>query len=548
MVEDIFSDLGAFSKHVLRLGRLSMPACDWVRFEHFQAIVRARGAAALRDFVRCLALGDVPDADRPYVYGARLVAPSKPDDPDAHRPIGAGLAARRLSSGFLAHQLRHKFGERLAPHQLGVGVPRGPGAVAAALRLALEKHPLWVAVKIDFRNAFNECDRAAMLHFIARWFPEVLLFVMAAYGVPSYITALGPDGWVRYLSRAGCTQGCGLGPLCFAAALHIVLERVVGSFPDCAVVALHDDVGIAGPPARVRRALMMLVSEARAEAGLTPTGHKFTFYCDPRACEGAALSDCKGIEDDILAWTPVEAMRRGRRCTMQHDGLVQAGVPIGTRAYALARMRERVTGAERVHEQTRLLECVQSAYLITRYSLSRKMDYHTGAVGSRVMGGLRARWWEDDGSDAPGAMHDRQMSQTLAVLLASPYLPRASRQAARADALPAHVSAQAVLPPKRSGLGLAPARQTADACFVGQSLAVLSFLFTHSAALHLPADLGELQGLAWGQQLAAAVARLPAPRTGDGAGVARTLDGLLSGSPTSRSQHRHGGRLRWDVR
>ena len=135
-------------------------------------------------------------------------------------------------------------------------------------------------------------------------------------------------------------------------------------------------------------------------------------------------------------------------------------------------------------------------------------------------------------------MHDRQMLQTLAVLLASPYLPRASRQAARADALPAHVSAQAVLPPKRSGLGLAPARQTADACFVGQGLAVLSFLFTHSAALHLPADLGELQGLAWGRQLAAAVARLPTPRTGNDAGVARTLDGLLSGSPTSRSQHR----------
>ena len=51
-----------------------------------------------------------------------------------------------------------------------------------------------------------------MLKFIARWFPEVLLFVMAAYGVPPYIIALGPDGWVRFLSRAGCTQGCGLGP------------------------------------------------------------------------------------------------------------------------------------------------------------------------------------------------------------------------------------------------------------------------------------------------------------------------------------------------
>ena len=116
-----------------------------------------------------------------------------------------------------------------------------------------------------------------MLRFIARWFPEVLLFVMAAYGVPPYIIALGPDGWVRFLSRAGCTQGCGLGPLCFAAALHIALERVARQFPDITVVAIHDDVGLAGPAGRVRQALVMLVDGARDEVGLTPTGHKFIF-------------------------------------------------------------------------------------------------------------------------------------------------------------------------------------------------------------------------------------------------------------------------------
>ena len=31
--------------------------------------------------------------------------------------------------------------------------------------------------------------------------PVLLPFLLAAYAVPSYITALGPDGWVRFLSR-----------------------------------------------------------------------------------------------------------------------------------------------------------------------------------------------------------------------------------------------------------------------------------------------------------------------------------------------------------
>ena len=77
-----------------------------------------------------------------------------------------------------------RIGPKCAFEEGSIGVARGPASVAAALRLQLEKHPLWVAVKIDFRNAFNEADRVAMVRFIARWFPEVLLFVMAAYGVP----------------------------------------------------------------------------------------------------------------------------------------------------------------------------------------------------------------------------------------------------------------------------------------------------------------------------------------------------------------------------
>ena len=74
------------------------------------------------------------------------------------------------------------------------------------------------------------------------------MFLLAAYGAPSYITALGPEGWVRFLSQRGTTQGCPLGPWCFAAALHPVLVGARAEFPDLTIVAIHDDVQIAGPP------------------------------------------------------------------------------------------------------------------------------------------------------------------------------------------------------------------------------------------------------------------------------------------------------------
>ena len=107
--------------------------------------------------------------------------------------------------------------------------------------------------------------------------------------------------------------------------------------------------------------------------------NKFIFFgASLQATGGDAAEHCRGIEADICAWTPREAVNRGRLCRLQHDGLVQAGVPIGTHAFAVDYMRERVAAAEPLHREVRLLECVQSAYILLRYSLSRKMDYHVG--------------------------------------------------------------------------------------------------------------------------------------------------------------------------
>ena len=129
-------------------------------------------------------------------------------------------------------------------------------------------------IKLDFCNAFNECDRAAFLSYIAEHMPCLLPALHAAYGEPVYISALGADGAVRFLSRWGSTQGCSFGPHCFQAALQKALGSVAAEFSDCFVGGVHDDIGIAGPPARARAAMDALLAAASG-VSLTPSGHKF---------------------------------------------------------------------------------------------------------------------------------------------------------------------------------------------------------------------------------------------------------------------------------
>ena len=183
LVEEAFADAGAFAAYVCRLDRLSMPACDQLRFEHLRALVRSGQAHRLRDLVALVAIGGVPAEARPYVYGARLVAPTKPDGA-AHRPISAGTVWRRVAAGFLGRCEAPAARARFGSAQLALA-KHGAEVFAACIRLAVQSNPQWVVAKLDFRNAFNECSRVAFLAFAAAHFPVLLLFLCAAYGMPA---------------------------------------------------------------------------------------------------------------------------------------------------------------------------------------------------------------------------------------------------------------------------------------------------------------------------------------------------------------------------
>ena len=136
--------------------------------------------------------------------------------------------------------------------------------------------------------------------------------------------------------------------------------------------------------------------------------------------EVAALD---ALEADIEQWTPAEDLALGRRCSVQSDGVEVAGVPIGTAAYVHSVARARVASHEAVHERVRLLQCVQSAFVILRVSLAARMVYLARACGPVI-----ARPGPQ-GEQAPLEAHDEQVRRTLSALLQRPWDTAARRQA-----------------------------------------------------------------------------------------------------------------------
>ena len=73
-------------------------------------------------------------------------------------------------------------------------------------------------------------------------------------------------------------------------------------------------------------ALRDIITRAREQCGLEPTGHKFGLFVPAGMLGDAAVRD---IEAQIEAWTPAAALARGERCVAQSAGVIAAGVPLG---------------------------------------------------------------------------------------------------------------------------------------------------------------------------------------------------------------------------
>jgi hypothetical protein len=190
--------------------------------------------------------GDIPDNILPFLYGASLIAFSKPSG--GIRPIAIGNTLRRLTAKAAANALKEASRSKLFPHQLGVAVPGGAEAIVHSARSFclsnMSSADPVLFLKIDFENAFNSVRRDSLLRTIQTELSDFYPFLYQCYSKPTYLFFNG----YPLLSSEGVQQGDPLGPLCFSLAIH----KLISSLTSELNVWFLDDGTLAGKPDLVR--------------------------------------------------------------------------------------------------------------------------------------------------------------------------------------------------------------------------------------------------------------------------------------------------------
>ena len=140
--------------------------------------------------------------------------------------MAVGETLRRLAGKvLLATGVSKAQVASLAPTQVGVGVRCAAESVAMGHTSTVDSlaHTTdWAVLKVDLRNAFNTVDRLAVLKGALEYAPAAYNYLKYAYQgeAPLYV------GESILASQTGTHQGCPLGPLGFALAIHPILQAV----------------------------------------------------------------------------------------------------------------------------------------------------------------------------------------------------------------------------------------------------------------------------------------------------------------------------------
>ena len=205
---------------------------DGIRPQHLVDLTSASAERGGKDLLRALAefanfilRGYLPKYVKQVFFGATLIPLRKKDG--GVRPIAVGQTLRRLVAKCVASQVTRSLGMKLAPQQLGCGVPLGCEAAAHATLLFLQNMPsIHLLLKLDFKNAFITLRRDRMIEKVKRNAPELFAFIHAAYGKPSLLFCR--DHTIA--SEEGVQQGDPLGPLLFCLTIQPFITKLQSDF------------------------------------------------------------------------------------------------------------------------------------------------------------------------------------------------------------------------------------------------------------------------------------------------------------------------------
>ena len=160
----------------------------------------------------------------PWLTGAPLTALRKKDG--GIRPIAVGEVLRRLTSRLCCLAVKPALPQYFLPYgQLGVGVTGGVEAAIHTLSSVITdngENPDLCCLKIDFKNAFNECSRSSFLCRLHHDFPGLFAWCQWSYHGEGRLRF----GDTSIFSTGGVQQGDLLGPLLFSLVVMELLDEI----------------------------------------------------------------------------------------------------------------------------------------------------------------------------------------------------------------------------------------------------------------------------------------------------------------------------------
>ena len=360
--KDVFKAIKSFKKG-------SAPGPSGLRPEHIKCVVKSpspsradKALEAITKLINVMAAGKVPEEVAPYISGARLHAANKKDG--GIRPIAVGNLIRRLVSKLFSYGLMKKAVERLAPHQLGVGVRGGCEAILHAVRQVLEEEDpdKWV-LQVDLKNAFNMVNREVAFREVQQHFPEAMSWVLTCYGVESELVF----GDAIISSSVGFHQGDPLASLLFSLVLHLVVVLILQEVPTLDINAWFlDDGTLVGCREDLRKAVDIIQREgpdlglnlSTAATVLPPARPKSSVWCP------VALS-CSEADPLQLGIPRVE-----------EPGIILLGCPVGDLKWEKEAIEARVEKVRQVTGHLPLLKDPHTEFVLLRSCLALPKVMH----------------------------------------------------------------------------------------------------------------------------------------------------------------------------
>ena len=214
--------------------------------------------------VQLIANNALDDQSRMLLTSSLLFGLPKPNGDI--RPIAVGELFVKLAARYCFDLSAPHFPGHFEPVQLAVGSPNGCERAMQIIQARIESDPTGlIAIHIDFANAYNAVDRAAMLESVfsdpnMRHLWRAYSFI---YGASSTLVIRDRGAIVDTISsEQGGKQGCVLAGLGFAHVFQPVYAAALAAFPSITARAIVDDFSMVGPAADVFKAYDLILTAA----------------------------------------------------------------------------------------------------------------------------------------------------------------------------------------------------------------------------------------------------------------------------------------------